>query len=292
MDQNEWLTMRFEENRARLRTVAYRMLGSLSEAEDAVQESWIRLNRADTSDVENLEGWLTTVVARVCLNVLRSRKSRREVSLQEETEPSIRARRSTPEDEAVLADAVGLALLVVLDTLSPAERLAFVMHDMFAVPFNEIAPLVGRSPAATRQLASRARRRVHAKPARSASDHARERNVVDAFLAASRSGNFEALLSVLDPEITLRIDRSLIPAGAPNEIRGAQNVAGQAVAYSKRAASTRPALIDGKIGYVVAPRGRLLMVGLLKFDHEHKVITELELIADPTKLCDLEFAIL
>jgi RNA polymerase sigma-70 factor (ECF subfamily) len=242
--------------------------------------------------VENLEGWLTTVVARVCLNVLRSRNRRREVSLEGELRPANHERDLGPEDEAVLADSVGLALLVVLDTLSPAERLAFVMHDMFAVPFDELAIMMGRSPDATRQLASRARRRVQGKPTQSPSDFARQREVVDAFLAASQSGDFEARLVVLDPEITLRVERSLLPSSAPNEIHGARNVAGQALAYSGRAPFTRPALVNGEVGFVVAPRGKLFLVGVFKFDLGRKVIVEMELIADPRKLRELDFAIL
>src|ERR1700689_203241 len=205
MDENEWLRERFEENRTRLRAVAYRMLGSLSEAEDAVQESWIPLSRADTSDVRNLDAWLTTVVARVCLNVLRTRRGRREVFV-EEVQMADREHGSGPEDEAAMADSVGLALLVVLDTLSPAERLAFVLHDMFDVPFDQIAPVIERSPAAARQLASRARRRVRAAGPNPGSDPARQREVVTAFLAASRGGDFAALVALLDPDVALRTD--------------------------------------------------------------------------------------
>lgn len=272
------------------------MLGSLSEAEDAVQESWLRLSRADTSLVENLEGWLTTVVARICLNVLRTRQGRSEMTLQVEAQTTSHEYASGPEDEAVLADSVGLALLVVLDTLSPVERLAFVMHDLFAVPFDELAPMVGRSPAATRQLASRARRRVQGRSAQSLSDFARQREVVDAFLAASRNGDFDALLLVLDPDITLHVESSLLPTGAPtgapNDIHGARNVAGQAVAYSGRAPFTQPALVNGDVGIVVAPRGKLLLVGVLRFDLGRRVIVEMDLIADPLKLHGLDIAVL
>ena len=217
MDEHDWLAERFEENRTHLRAVAYRMLGSLSEADDAVQESWLRLSRSDTSGVENLGGWLTTVVARVCLDMLRSRKSRREEPLDVHVpEPIVSREAGTdPEHEALLADSVGLALLVVLETLAPAERLAFVLHDMFAVPFDEIAPIVGRSPAAARQLASRARRRVQGcGRALPDADLTRQREVVDAFLAAARGGDFDALLAVLDPDVVLRADRAAVPAGA------------------------------------------------------------------------------
>ncbi|MGA2293895.1 MAG: sigma-70 family RNA polymerase sigma factor [Acidimicrobiales bacterium] len=292
MDDEEWLTKRFEENRHRLRAVAYRMLGSLSEAEDAVQEAWLRLSRADTSNVENLDGWLTTVVARVCLNSLRSRKRRKEEPLQVDEPLSIREHDFGPEDEAVLADSVGLALLVVLDTLTPAERLAFVMHDMFGVPFDELAPMVGRSPLATRQLASRARRRVQGRSTKSPSDFARQREVVDAFLAASRNGDFDALLLVLDPDVTLRVDGSLMPSGAPNEIHGAPNVASQAAAFSRRARFTAPALVNGDVGFVVAPSGKLLLVGVLDFDLDRGVLVRMDLIADPDKLRELDYAIL
>jgi RNA polymerase sigma-70 factor, ECF subfamily len=290
MDDNEWLTIRFEENRSRLRAVAYRMLGSLSEADDALQESWIRLHRADTNDVENLDGWLTTVVARVCLNSLRSRKRRKKLYEQAEVEASIQEHSPSPEDEAVMADSVGLALLVVLDTLSPAERIAFVMHDMFAVPFEELAPMLDRSPSATRQLASRARRRVHGRSSRTPSDFARQREMVDAFLAAAQHGDFEALLLVLDPDITLRVDALLMPTGTSLEIHGSRTVAGQAVAYSRRASFTRAALVNGDVGYVVAPFGKLQMVAVFRFDMDRQVIADMELIADPLKIRRLELS--
>ena len=291
MDESEWLADRFEESRSRLQAVAYRLLGSLSEAEDAIQESWLRLSRADTSDVRDLDAWLTTVVARVCLNVLRTRKVRRETSLAE-TQMADREYGSSPENEAELADSVGLALLVVLDTLSPAERLAFVLHDMFAVPFDELATIVGRSASATRQLASRARRRVQGTPAQTSSDLARQRELVDAFLTAARAGDFEALLLVLDPDIVFRVDPSLVPRGAPREIRGARTVAGQALAFSGRAPFTRPALVNGEVGVVMAPWGRLLMAGVLVFDLSAMVILEIELVADPLRLRDIDFAVL
>src|SRR5437667_10407724 len=222
MDANDWLATRFEEHRSHLRAVAYRMLGSLNEADDAVQEAWLRLSRADTSDVENLAGWLTTVVARVCLNMLRSRTSRREDLASPYVPDPILSFEDAidPEQEVLLADSVGLALHVVLETLTPAERLAFVLHDMFAVPFDEIAPVVGRSPDAARQLASRARRRVQGAAVPDA-DLTRQREVVDAFLAASRGGDFDALLAELDPDVVLRVDRGAVPAGASREVRGA-----------------------------------------------------------------------
>jgi RNA polymerase sigma-70 factor, ECF subfamily len=300
MDDQDWLAGRFEENRARLRAVAYRMLGSLSEADDAVQRAWLRLGRSGASGVENLDGWLTTVVARVSLDMLRSRKSRREEPLEElQGAPSgWRASESIvgcedridPEQEALLADSVGLALLVVLEKLSPAERLAFVLHDMFAVPFEEIAPIVDRSPTAARQLASRARRRVVGAAPVPAADLARQREVVDAFLAASRVGDFDALLAVLDPDVVLRADRAAVPSGAPREVRGARAVAQGALASSRRSPFARVALLDGAVGIVVAPRGRLSLV--LGFTIVHGKIVELDIIADPERLSRLDLAVL
>src|SRR5438874_1472208 len=259
MNEHEWLAEQFEAERPHLRAVAYRMLGDLTEADDAVQESWLHLSRSDTSGVKNLGGWLTTVVARVCLDMLRSRKSRREEPLGADTPEPIMSREGgiDPEDEALLADSVGLALLVVLDTLNPAERLAFVLHDLFAVPFDEIAPIVGRSPTATRQLASRARRRVQGAAMDSDVDLTPQREVVDAFLAASRAGDFNALLAVLDPDVVFRADRAAVPVGASTEDRGAPAVAKQ---FLGRAQLARPALVNGVVGVVVAPRGRLLLV--------------------------------
>jgi RNA polymerase sigma factor (sigma-70 family) len=290
MDEHQELTERFEENRAHLRGVAYRMLGSLSEADDAVQEAWLRLSRSDASGVENLGGWLTTIVARVCLDMLRSRKSQREEPWSEQVpEPVAKGEEGAdPEHEAVLADSVGLALLVVLETLAPAERLAFVLHDMFAVPFEEIAPIVGRSPAAARQLASRARRRVQGSDTAHDADVTRQREVVDAFLAASRSGDFEALLAVLDPDIVLRADRAILPAGAPAEVRGAQAVARRAGKGGARAA--QPALVNGAVGLVVAPRGKLVMV--LRFTIKDGKIAEIDVVADPERLRQLDLAVL
>ncbi|HEY2100574.1 MAG TPA: sigma-70 family RNA polymerase sigma factor [Pseudonocardia sp.] len=294
MVEQDWLAEQFESSRGHLRAVAYRMLGSLTEAEDAVQEAWLRLSRADTSEVQNLGGWLTTVVGRVCLDMLRSRGSRREElldgALPEPTAGDHRVDPVDPEREAVLADSVGLALLVVLETLEPAERLAFVLHDMFALPFDEIAPIVGRTPTAARQLASRARRRVQGGAAVPDPDLARQREVVNAFLAACRGGGFDALLAVLDPDAVLRIDASAVPAGATRLIRGAPAVARQALLFSRRARFTQPALVNGSVGMVVAPRGRLLLaLGLTIADGK---ITEIDIIADPERLDRLDLAVL
>jgi RNA polymerase sigma factor (sigma-70 family) len=288
VDERESLAARFEEQRTRLRAVAYRMLGSLSEADDAVQEAWLRLSRADTSSVENLAGWLTTVVARVCLNMLRSRGSRREEPFDVQVPDPIVGR--DPEQEAVLADSVGLAMLVVLDTLTPAERLAFVLHDMFAVPFDEIAPMIERSPTAVRQLASRARRRVKGVPAVPDADRIRQRQVVDAFLAASRGGNFDALLALLDPDVVLRADRAAGPTPSPVVLRGAQTVVKGASAAADRARFTEPALVNGTVGLVMAPLGRLLVV--LRFTIADSKITEIDVIADPDRLSQLDLAVL
>ncbi|HCT80314.1 MAG TPA: RNA polymerase subunit sigma-70 [Micromonosporaceae bacterium] len=282
----------FEEHRPRLRAVAYRMLGSASEADDAVQEAWLRIGRADTGSVENLAGWLTTVVARVCLNMLRSRESRREDFLDPQvTDPIVSPEAgSDPEHEAELADSVGLAMLVVLDTLAPAERLAFVLHDMFAVPFEDIAPLIERSPAATRQLASRARRRVQGQTPAPDSDVARQRDVVNAFLAASRGGDFEALVGLLDPDVLLRADRAAGPTPAPIFIRGALAVARGAGAAAERARISQPALVNGAVGLVMARRGRLFLV--LAFTITDGRITEIDVIADPDRLQQLDIAVL
>ena len=290
MDEHDFLAEQFEENRTHLRAVAYRMLGSLGEAEDAVQEAWLRLSRSDTSGIENLGGWLTTVVGRVCLDMLRSRRSRREEPLGARFPDPIVGRQGgiDPEHEALLSDSVGLALLVVLETLSPAERLAFVLHDMFAVPFGEIAPIVGRSPAASRQLASRARRRVRGAATVPDADLNRQREVVDAFLAAARGGDFDALVAVLDPDVVLRSDRGAVPADASREVRGAPAVARRAA--KERARAARPALVNGAVGVVVAPRGRLLMV--LGFTIRGGKIVEIDAIADPARLRKLDLAVL
>jgi RNA polymerase sigma factor (sigma-70 family) len=292
MDKHDWLVEQFEANRTHLRAVAYRMLGSLSEAEDAVQESWLRLSRSDTSGVENLGGWLTTVVARVCLDMLRSRESRREEPMGVHLPDPIVSREDgiDPEHEALLADSVGLALLVVLETLAPAERIAFVLHDVFAMPFDEIAPIVGRSPTATRQLASRARRRVQGAATVPDADLTLQREVVDAFFAASRAGDFDALLAVLDPDVVVRADYGAVPAGASREVRGAQVVAEQALTFSRFARFAQPALVNGAAGIVAAPGGRPFVV--MGFTVRRGKIVEIDVIADPARLRQLDLAVL
>ncbi len=292
MDERDWLAERFEAYRTHLRAVAYRMLGSLSEADDAVQEAWLRLSRSNTSGVENLGGWLTTVVARVCLDMLRSRKSRREEPLGAHLPEPFASLGDgmDPEHEALLADSVGLALLVVLETLAPAERLAFVLHDIFAVPFDEIAPIVGRSPTAARQLASRARRRVQGGATVPDADLTRQREIVDAYLAASRGGDFDALLAVLDPDVVLRADSAAVPPGAPREVRGAAAVAERALTSSGRARFAQSALVNGAVGVVVAPRGRLLLV--LGYTITRGKIVEIDVVADPERLRHLDLAVL
>jgi RNA polymerase sigma-70 factor (ECF subfamily) len=290
MAERDWLTERFEEHRPHLRAVAYRMLGSLSEADDAVQEAWIRLNRTDTSEVENIGGWLTTVVARISLNVLRSRKARREEPMGVRLpEPIVdRADGMDPEHEALLADSVGLALLVVLETLSPPERLAFVLHDIFAMPFDEIAPIVDRSPEAARQLASRARRRVQGEKTVPDADLDTQRKVVDAFLAAARDGDFEALLEVLDPDVVLRAD--LGPAGGSREVRGARAVAGQALFFSRIGLVTQPALVNGAVGAVTTRDGEPFAVGGITV--RGGKIVEIDILGDPERLGRLDLTIL
>jgi RNA polymerase sigma factor (sigma-70 family) len=292
MDEQQWLAERFEEHRTHLRAVAYRMLGSVSEADDAVQEAWLRLSRSDTSDVENLGGWLTTVVSRVSLNMLRSRKSRREEPLDVRMpEPIVsRADGMDPEHEALIADSVGLALFVVLETLAPAERLAFVLHDMFAVPFDEIAPIVDRSPTAARQLASRARRRVQREAPASDADLTTQRTVVDAFLAASRAGDFDALVALLDPDVVLRADRGPVPAGVPREIRGADTVAGQARTYSRLDLLVRPALVNGAPGLVATRDGQPVSVGSV-IVRGGKIVA-IDILADPERLRGLDLTML
>jgi RNA polymerase sigma-70 factor (ECF subfamily) len=290
MHERDWLAERFEEHRAHLRAVAYRMLGSLSEADDAVQEAWLRLNRTDASAVENMGGWLTSVVARISLNMLRSRKARREEPLEGRLPDPIvdRADGVDPEHEALLADSVGLALLVVLDTLSPPERLAFVLHDIFAVPFDEIAPIVDRSPEAARQLASRARRRVRAERTVPDADVEQQREVIDAFLAAAREGDFERLVAVLDPDVVLRADFG--PAGRSREVRGAAAVAGQATGYGQVGLDLRPALINGAAGIVAFLHGRPFSVGAVTVRNGR--IVELDFLADPERLERLDLTVL
>lgn len=287
--ENDWLAERFEDHRTHLRAVAYRMLGSPGEADDAVQEAWLRLSRSDPQGIENLGGWLTTVVARVCLDQLRSRQSRREESLETHEPEAAEGRPNglDPEHEVLLADSVGPALLVVLDTLAPAERLAFVLHDLFAVPFEEIAVIVGRTPTAARQLASRARRRVQGTAPAPGADRTRRREIVDAFLAASREGNFGALLALLDPDVVLRADEATVRAGAEKEVRGAPAVA---ETFKGRARGAQPALIDGAAGAVWAPGGRPRVV--FAFTIEGGKIVAIDLLADPERLGLLDLVIL
>ena len=287
MDDRDWLAERFEADRPRLRAVAQRLLGSAAEAEDAVQEAWLRLQRTDPDTLDNLGGWLTTVVARVCLNQLRSRRSRPEepLGVQAADRP---AEQVGPEEQALLAESVGPAMLVVLDTLAPAERVAFVLHDLFAVPFEEIAPLVGRSAGAARQLASRARRRVQGQaPSGLGADRGRQRAVVEAFLAASREGDFQALLALLDHEVVVRADTAAVAAGADGEVRGAAAVAGS---FAGRARFARPALVDGAVGAVWAPGGRPRVA--FAFTVADGRITEIHLLADPERLRRVDLAAL
>ena len=286
---DEWLAQKFEENRPHLRAVAYRMLGSLAEADDAIQEAWLRLNRSDAKGIGNLGGWLTTVTGRVCLDMLRSRKSRREEPLSVHVPEPILSRddRLDPEQEALLADSIGLALLVVLETLDPVERLAFVLHDMFAVPFEEIAPIVGRSTSAARQLASRARRRVQGATPVPDVNLTRQREVVDALLAAARSGDFAGLLAVLDPEVVLRVDGGLVPAGASRVVRGSRAVAGQALAFSRLGLVVRTALVNGAAGCVSFLDGQPFAV--LALTVTGGKIVEIDILADPARLKQLDF---
>jgi RNA polymerase sigma-70 factor (ECF subfamily) len=289
MDERDWLAEQFEEHRGHLRAVAYKMLGSLSEADDAVQESWLRLSRSDVSEVENLRAWLTTVVARVSLNVLRSRRTRREEPLDVRVPDPVVTREdgTQPEHEALLADSVGLALLVVLDTLGPAERLAFVLHDMFGVPFDEIAAMVDRSPAAARQLASRARRRVQGAAPVPDADLAAQRRVVDAFFAAARDGDFDALVAILHPDVVSRGDGG---PGASAVVRGAREVAARALTFARLAPFVRPALVNGAAGAVVAPRGEPFSV--LGFTVVGGRIVEIDAVTDPERLRALDLAVL
>jgi RNA polymerase sigma-70 factor, ECF subfamily len=292
MDETDFLAGSFEEHRGHLRAVAYRMLGSLTEADDAVQEAWLRFSRSDTSDVDNLGAWLTTVVARVSLNMLRARRARRE----EPTGPHMpdpivdRPDRTDPEHEVLLADSVGVALLVVLDTLNPAERLAFVLHDIFAVPFDEIAPIVDRSPEAARQLASRARRRVQGERTIPDADIDRQREVVEAFMAAARDGDFEALVAVLDPDVVVRADQGAVPAGALRVVRGAEAVARQAMGYASIGLLTQPALVNGVAGAVSTRNGETFSVGA--FTVRGGKVVALDILADPKRLRALDLTIL
>lgn len=289
MAETEHLGQLFESERDHLRTVAYRMLGSATEADDAVQEAWLRLNRSEAGSIENLSGWLTTVIARVCLDMLRSRKSRREESLESQlAEPIAGSSQGTdPEQEALLADSVGVALLVVLDTLTPPERLSFVMHDMFDVSFDEIASIIGRSPQAARQLASRARRRVRGADKVKHPDLNRHRKVVDAFLTSLRAGDFAGLLAVLDPNVVVHAD---FPGRAPTAIRGAANWAKGAIAFSRLARFVQPALVNGSPGLVVAEHGRLARV--LTFKIVGDKIVEAEIIANPERLRQIDVSVL
>ena len=289
MDEADWLAARFEEHRAHLRAVAYRMLGSLAEADDAVQNSWLRVSCADPAGVENLAGWLTTVVARECLKMMRARRSRPEEPFADITAGPPAGPHDTGDPEAgvLLADSVGPALMVVLDFLAPAERLAFVLHDIFAVPFDEIAVILERSPAAARQLASRARRRVRgATPPRNI-DPGRQRQVVEAFLGALRDGDFEALVAVLDPDVLLRDDSAGLPGGA-SLMRGARAVGAHALGFSRSAKFVEPALVDGAVGLAIVPQGRLM--GALGFTFSGGKITEIDMISAPERLREVDLA--
>ena len=292
MDEREWLAERFEEHRTHLRAVAYRMLGSVSEADDAVQEGWLRLSRSDGRAIENMGGWLTTVVGRVCLNMLRSRRTRREDSLEVHVPEPIVSREDgvDPEHEALLADSVGLAMLVVLETLTPAERLAFVLHDIFAVPFDEIGPMVDRSPAAARQLASRARRRVQGEAPAPDPDLRRQREVVDAFFAAAREGDFDALVAVLHPDVVLRSDGGTARPGATHVVHGAEAVGRRAMTFARLSPFVRPALVNGAAGVVVAPRGRVFSV--MAFTVRDGKIVAIDGLADPERLKELDLTVL
>jgi RNA polymerase sigma-70 factor (ECF subfamily) len=287
--EDDWLVDRFEAHRAHLRAVAYRMLGSRGEADDSVQEAWLRFSRSDTSGIENLGGWLTTVVARVSLDMLRSRASRREEPVGAHLPDDVKSAEagSDPEHEALLADAVGSALLVVLDTLSPAERLAFVLHDMFAVSFDEIGAIVGRSSNAAKQLASRARHKVQGSVSVPDADPTRQREVVDAFLAASRNGRFDALVALLHPDVVLEADSTAVRMGSPEEVRGPTAVAGT---FSGRALGAQPALIDGAVGIVWAVGGRPRVAWNFTFRHDK--IVHIDMLAAPDSLDELDLALL
>jgi RNA polymerase sigma factor (sigma-70 family) len=293
MDESGWLAQQFEENRGHMRGVAYRMLGSLSEADDAIQEAWLRLSRSEAGKIENLSGWLTTVVARVCLDMLRSRKSRGEESLEDRVIDPVpnQTAAADPEQEILLADSVGVALLVILDRLTPAERLAFVLHDVFGVSFEEIAAIVGRTPTAARQLASRARRRVQGTDSVPSASRPEQREVVEAFLAALRGGDIEGLLSVLDPDVLVKVDEAAgRPGGGPREIRGARNWARGAIAYSQAARFAQTALVNGVVGAVFAPGGKLFSA--LRFTITDGKIVQVEVIANRTRLRELDLTVL
>jgi RNA polymerase sigma factor (sigma-70 family) len=291
MQEDDWLAERFETERSRLTGVAFRMLGSLSEADDAVQESWLRLSRSGGAGVENLSAWLTTVVARVCLNMLRSRKSRREEPIEAQAPRLALARGggTDPEEEAILADSVGLALLVVLETLTPAERLAFVLHDMFSVPFDEVASILDRTPEAVRQLASRARRHVSGAAPPPDADLGRQREVIDAFLAAAREGDFDALVAVLDPDVVLRADAGAISCRS-REVRGAEAVASRARSFSRLGLDYQPALINGAAGLVATRDGKPFSV--MACTVRGGKIAEMDILADPERLADLDLTVL
>jgi RNA polymerase sigma factor (sigma-70 family) len=291
MNGTDWFAARFDASRGHLRAVAYRMLGSSAEADDAVQECWLRVSRADTGAIENPEGWLTAILARICLNILRSRRSRREESLEErDPRPTTMARaHGTPQDEVLLAESVGLAVLVVLERLTPAERVAFVLHDVFGVSFDEIASIVKRSPAATRQLASRARRRVRGKRVADDADLSQQRRTIEAFLSALRAGDIDGLLAVLDPEVVRRADYVAAPPGAVRELRGAMAVAREALAYSHAARVARPVLVDDSVGFIVAPRGRLRIA--MRCTVRNGKIAVMDVIADPAHLRRLQLAV-
>lgn len=288
MDEHEWLASQFETHRVHLRAVAYRMLGSLSEADDAVQETWLRLHRSDASDIRNLGGWLTTIVARISLNMLSSRRSRREEPLSVYVpDPIVSALGgSDPEHAALLADSIGLALLVVLETLTPAERLAFVLHDMFALPFEEIAPIVERSPAAARQLASRARRRVQGAAPAPDPDLTRQREIVDAWISASRGGDFEALVALLDPNVVLRVDGGVTTPGVSKLVQGATTVANQALSFQRLARFVRPVLVNGTPGLITVPDGKPMAV--TGFTITHGKIVAIDILADRERLSRLD----
>jgi len=291
MSDSDWLTERFEASRAHLRAVAYRMLGSTTEADDAIQECWLRVSRGDTGAIENPEAWLTTVLARICLNTLRTRRSRREVSLEGDAvhPAALNRTHGDPQDEALLAESVGLALLVVLERLAPAERVAFILHDVFGVTFDDIATIVDRTPVAARQLASRARRRISGRRGPDQANLSEQRQTVEAFLTALRARDVEGLLAVLNPDVVRRADRVALPAGASRELHGAAAVANETLNYAHSARSARPVLVDGSIGFIVAPRGTLRVAVRCKVVKEQ--IVAMDVIADPARLRELKLAV-